>query len=285
MTRPILYAVIVTYHPDADFLYNLAEILPQITGAVVVDNGGGLPALPANTFLIQNSSNVGLAAAQNQGINKAAQLGAEWILLLDDDSTPGENMVLKMLAAYEANPEKENVGLIAPRIHDRQIHKTYRVITGGKWWFCTRNDPALYTNNLCFAISSGSLIKLDVFKKIGLMRDTFFIDHIDTEFCARMLVNNYKMMSTGNAVLYHALGNSARERKIIRKNYPPERYYTQFRNMIWVVREYGLKLPAYAALNLGSAARELFRVVAYEKDKRAKLRAIWKGVREGLRRA
>jgi hypothetical protein len=50
---------------------------------------------------------------------------------------------------------------------------------------------------------------------------------------------------------------------------------------MWVVREYGLKLPAYAALNLGSALRELVRVLLYEKNKIAKLRAILKGMRDG----
>jgi rhamnosyltransferase len=279
----MIYTVIVTYHPDADFAHHLAEILPQVSGVVIVDNGGSLPPLPANTFLIQNTKNIGLAAAQNQGIQKAVQLGAEWILLLDDDSTPKPDMIEKMIAAYEANPQKQHIGLIAPRIHDRQIHKTYRVITGSKWWFNTRNPPAVYTNDLFFAIASGSLIKREVFEKIGLMQEGFFIDHIDTEFCARMLVHGYKMMSAGNAVLYHALGNSAREGNIIRKHYPPERYYTQFRNMLWIVREYGKKLPAYAALNLGSSLRELLRIIIYEHDKRAKLSAIWRGIRDGMK--
>ena len=281
MPSPSIYAVIVTYHPDADFLQNLAEVLSQITGAIIVDNGGDLPPLPAQTILIQNNSNVGLAAAQNQGITKALELGAEWILLLDDDSTPGPEMVNRMLAAYQTNPQN-NIGLVAPRIHDRQIHKTYRVITGSKWWFSTKNNPAPVINNLFFAIASGSLIKREVFVAIGMMREAYFIDHVDTEFCARLLANNYTMMSAGEAVLYHALGNSVREGNVILKNYPPERYYTQLRNMLWVVHEYSKKLPAYAALNIGSALREIFRVVTYEHNKVAKLKAICKGIRDGF---
>lgn len=282
MTLPNIYTVIVTYHPDGDFLQNLNAILPQISSAIIVDNGGDLPPLPAQCTLIQNTKNIGLAAAQNQGITKALQLGAEWILLLDDDSTASPEMIKKMLAAYEANPKKNTIGLIAPRIHDRQIDKTYRIITGNKWWFSTKNNPSLYINNLFFAIASGSLIKREVFHKIGLMRDAYFIDHVDTEFCARLLKNNYTMMSAGNAVLHHALGNSAREGNVIRKNYSAARYYTQLRNMLWVVREYGCALPAYAALNIGSALREIFRVIAYEHQKSKKLRAIARGIRDGL---
>ena len=283
MHPPLIYAVIVTYHPDADFLRNLGAILPQITGVVVVDNGGDLPSLPRNITLIQNHTNLGLAAAQNQGITKAMELGAEWVLLLDDDSMPDAEMIAKMLAAYEVNPKKQTIGLIAPRIHDRQINKTYRVITGNKWWFSTKHPPSLYINNLFFAIASGSLIKREVFEKIGLMCDVYFIDHVDTEFCARLLKHNYTMMSAGEAVLHHALGNSARDGSIIRKNYSAGRYYTQLRNMLWVVREYGLDLPAYAALNIGSSLREIFRVMAYEHNKAAKLKALCKGIRDGLR--
>ena len=282
MHPPLIYAVIVTYHPDTDFLQNLSQILPQIAGAVIVDNGGDLPPLPSQVTLIQNTSNVGLAAAQNQGIAKALELGAEWILLLDDDSAPKPDMIAKMLAAYEANPEKKQIGLIAPRIHDRKINETYRVITGSKWWFSARTNPSLYINNLFFAIASGSLIKREVFEKIGLMRAEFFIDHIDTEFCARLLVNDYKMMSASAAVLYHALGNSAREHNFIRKNYPPERYYTRFRNLLRVIRGYAPKLPAYAALNIGSSLREIFRVIAYEHNKHPKLNAICRGVWDGI---
>ena len=114
------------------------------------------------------------------------------------------------------------------------------------------------------------------------MREAYFIDHVDTEFCARLLANNYTMMSAGEAVLYHALGNSVREGNVILKNYPPERYYTQLRNMLWVVHEYSKKLPAYAALNIGSALREIFRVFTYEHNKVAKLKAICKGIRDGF---
>lgn len=278
----MIIAVIVTYYPETDFISHLEQLLPQVQGVVIVNNGGGLPPLPPKTTLIENKTNLGLAAAQNQGIKAALDMGADWVLLLDDDSCPKMDMIQHMLKAYEINPLKSQIGLIAPRVHDRQVHKTYRVITGGKWWFSTSGNPSPYLNDLYFAIASGSLIKREVFEDIGLMREDFFIDHIDTEFCARMLAHEYKMMSAGHAVLYHALGNSARDGTIIRKNYPPERYYTQFRNMLLVVREYGTKLPAYALLNIGSSIRELFRIVVYEQQKREKLKAIARGIREGI---
>lgn len=278
----MIYSVIVTYHPEADFLSNLSVIIPQVTGVIIVHNGGDLPPLPQGVTLIENTKNIGLAAAQNQGIEKALELGAEWVLLLDDDSTATPEMVKTMLAAYEANPQKQSVGLIAPRIYDKQIDKTYRVIGGGKWWFNTKVEPANYYNHLFFAIASGSLIKRGVLEKIGMMRERFFIDHIDTEFCARMLMNNYTLMSAGEAKLIHALGNSSRDGNIIRKNYPPERYYTQYRNMLWVVKEYGAKLPAYALLNIISSARELARILAFEPQKCAKFSAILRGLMDGL---
>lgn len=278
----MIYCVIVTYHPEADFLDHLAAILSQVAGVIIVHNGGELPPLPEGVILISNTENIGLAAAQNQGIEKALELGAEWILLLDDDSTATPEMVKTMLAAYEANPKKQSVGLIAPRIYDKQIDKTYRVIGGGKWWFNTKVEPPQYYNYLFFAIASGSLIKREVFEKIGMMRERFFIDHIDTEFCARMLASAYILMSAGEAKLNHALGNSSRDGNIIRKNYPPERYYTQYRNMLWVVKEYGAKLPAYAFLNVISSARELARILAFEPQKMAKVSAILRGLKDGF---
>ena len=56
-------------------------------------------------------------------------------------------------------------------------------------------------------ISSGSLIHIDVFKKIGLFRDDFFIDYIDFEFSVRARLNDFQISLVKDAILYHKQGN------------------------------------------------------------------------------
>lgn len=282
-----IYAVIVTYHPEADFPAHLAAILPQVEGVVVVHNGGDLPALPAEVTLIANSENKGLAAAQNQGILAALAKGAEWILLLDDDSAPAPDMIAQMQSAYAAFPEPERLGLIAPRVYDRAVGKTYRHIRGNRWWCWPQNwqnakEYPPYLTPLCFAIASGSLMPAHVFAKLGLMREDFFIDHIDTEWCARLLSAGYTIMAAPRAALSHALASSTRQGAVVRKNYAPERYFTQSRNLFVVIRQYLFKAPALAAISLVSLLCETYRVVRHESQKQAKLSAIVSGIRQSF---
>ena len=295
MQTPRIHAVIVTYHPGAELDAAIAALMPQIAKLTIIDNGSGpetverLRILTRNPKIcvLANPQNRGLADAQNQGIAEALASGADWVLLLDDDSVPAPDMLEQMFSAYGLQPYPERISLLAPRIHDRQIDKTYRVMTGNGWWFSTKagEQPYIYRDDLIFAIASGSLIKSAVFRKIGGMREAYFIDHIDSEFCARMLKNGYRLMSVGKAILHHSLGNSARVDGIVRKHYPPQRYYTQFRNMLWLVKSCLFSLPAYAALNLGSGLREMVRLVRYEEQKGPKFRAILCGITHGLWRS
>ena len=94
--RDTICAVIVTYNPDAALPDRLGMIVEQVGSVVIVDNGSEPPALDMlrslppreNTQLIFNDENIGLASALNQGVERAREVGADWVLLLDHDTEP-----------------------------------------------------------------------------------------------------------------------------------------------------------------------------------------------------
>jgi len=109
-------AIIVTYYPDdrlSDLLFSIGK---QVDDIWVIDNGSTGPAKNiiegllkrSNTSfnLILNKENLGLAAAQNQGIKEVINLGINWILLLDQDSIPGYDMIEKLMFVADSYSKK-----------------------------------------------------------------------------------------------------------------------------------------------------------------------------------
>src|SRR5215831_10464572 len=102
MMRPQhVCAVIVTYRPGATILDRLSNVLPQVQGLIVVDNGSNddevgqlRAASSALTFhLIENGENLGIADALNQGVRWAKSQGYPWVILFDQDSEITDNFI------------------------------------------------------------------------------------------------------------------------------------------------------------------------------------------------
>jgi len=121
-------SIVVTYQPDLDVLESLlSSLLAQVKSVVIVDNGSktdGLTELTDNfsgrAELIRFHRNYGIAKAQNKGIDFARGRGAEFVLLMDQDSIPAPDMVIKLVDAANALPYAASLG---PRYLDnRQVN-------------------------------------------------------------------------------------------------------------------------------------------------------------------
>ena len=99
-------AVIVSFKPDLMRLESLL-VLERTARMVVVDNASGDQTVGAlrrmasrgTIILVENTSNLGLGAALNQGCQRAEDLGATHLLLHDQDSLPRPHMVRHLLDA------------------------------------------------------------------------------------------------------------------------------------------------------------------------------------------
>src|SRR3546814_6445642 len=114
-TAARVVAVIVSHQPDGALDRVLDAALDQTARVVLVDNGSDpeiqerlreRARLDRRLTLVANADNRGLAAAQNQGLAAALADGADWVLLLDDDSVSGDGMVAAMRAARRGLPRQ-----------------------------------------------------------------------------------------------------------------------------------------------------------------------------------
>lgn len=262
-------AVMVSYHPDAALLSRIEAVLAQVDALVLVDNSGGaadslLNQLPAQVNTIRNPENRGLAVAQNQGITEARVRGAAWVLLLDDDSTPAPDMVTQLFAHITAN-----IGILAPTILDEKTHR-----------------PAVrHAQHPLLVIASGSLIPVTVFDAVGMMEEAWNIDCIDWDFCARVQLAGLRITQVKSAVLYHTLGTPMQRFGITSTGHSIERRTIAARNRVWFWRRYLWRFPRIVLYTFGASLWDYTRMLVVEPSRKEKLRAILRGIREGIHHA
>ncbi|MEO9079939.1 MAG: glycosyltransferase family 2 protein [Rhodanobacter sp.] len=213
-------AVVVSYHPDPPAIRALIDAVATQVGAVVlVDNASDgewhstLAAIvqAAGGAMLVQSRNIGLAAAQNIGIGWAREHGYRQVLLLDQDSEPGEGMVAALQLALAVLSARGNVAAVGPRFHDLREGRDAPFVHIGfpfnrKLW-C---DGSTMTIACDFLISSGMLIPLSVLDLVGPMDAGLFIDNVDLEWGFRARAQNYSLHGVCAATMHHRLGDARR---------------------------------------------------------------------------
>lgn len=293
-----ILAVIVTYHPDQLTLQQQLEaLLPQVSGAVIVDNYSRdahkvwlreLSSHNQNLHLIELTENYGIAKAQNEGIVWAKSQGAEFVLLMDQDSRPESDMVALLLSGYERLTAKgSKVSAIGPKFVDVDSGRISQHVRFG-WLSVARIncDIELAKTPVDFLIASGSLIPMTVLDDVGLMDESLFIDHVDTEWVLRAKSMGYAAFGHCAALMYHSLGEHrmrfwfGRWRDI--PVHKPFRYYYIFRNsLVLYKREYMGWHWKWVDLIRLFQVTVFMGIVANERRKKIKM--IWRGIVAGLR--
>lgn len=248
-----VWAVVVTYNPDVEILRRLIGALqPQVAGIVIVDNASSsgstaffVQPLANNVILFPMQANLGIAAAQNAGVEQAMRLGAEYVYLSDQDSVPSDSLIGELLAVLvSAHPSP--VGAVGPSTVDsRTGHVAPFVVERAhfprRWLVPTDAAKLPPVVEVGFLISSGSLIPVNVLKKIGGMRSRYFIDHVDTEWCFRARAAGYVVLGVPSVLLEHQLGDSVTSVWFFGKRHvmyhSPLRDYYMFRNTILMLSD------------------------------------------------
>ncbi|MCR9073340.1 MAG: glycosyltransferase [Alphaproteobacteria bacterium] len=291
-------AVIVSHEPDARLDAVLDAALAQCARVVLVDNASGAETrerlrgkakASAALTLIENDRNVGLAAAQNQGLDLVRREDVDWILLLDDDSVPAPDMVARMIDGWGRLSDRRQVGLLAPRLTDPEGTLKPYLLCAEAGWHLRRGPmvPGAVVRHGIFAIASGSLLRRDVLDVVGPIAAPFFIDYVDIEFCLRLRRAGFEIVGIGDAVLTHRLGEFEEAellgRKVALNTHPAWRRRLIHRNRVRVWRRFWRDVPGWVAWDMAAALYDIWKAAAYESDKRAKLGAIAVGFFDGWR--
>ncbi|WP_439890365.1 glycosyltransferase family 2 protein [Ralstonia sp. 25C] len=269
------------------------RLVGQVHRIVVVDNASRCApdfsrhSASARIEVIGAEANVGIAAAHNIGLRRLGELGCSYGLLMDHDSLPLPHMVGRLLATDLAlRARGELVAAVGPVTIDRRtgVRSKFVKMRNG---VVSRVEcaPGHGFVEADFLISSGTLLRLDILSAIGGMNESYFIDHVDTEWCLRAKNAGYRIFGVCDALLDHSLGDRVvriwfgRMREV--PVHSPFRNYYMFRNTVLMLRT--VPMP------FGWKCAHLFRLLQFlvffvlsigPRSERARL--MFKGLWHGL---
>lgn len=288
-----LCGVAVTYHPQPNVVANLRAMVAECGRVIVVDNGSDtaararLAAIPG-VELIALERNVGIATALNLGAERARETGHGWIVTFDQDSRPLPGMVNALRATAHRHPR---AAVIAPRILEDTVGGMgYRWVMRHprtRWLF--RRSPCAEVDlpSVTMAITSGSLLELATWERLGRFEDALFIDYVDIDYCLKVVRAGRTIAVSAGAKLEHKLG-ARQSGVLLGHEFRPThhlafRHYYMARNRIRVWRQHARSVPHWALFDLSFAFYNAVRVAAFEPGKALKLKAMFLGAFDGLR--
>ena len=274
-------AIIVSYNPDSNLFDSINLLLNQVEKVIIVDNGSKekyvkyIKSINEDKIeIILNKENLGIATALNIGVRNALENGYEWILTMDQDSKASPDMVKKMFNVYNSinREERKDILSIFPNFVDERIQSIEENSNMNSYEYVDAD------------ITSGNLLRKEVFEKVGFFDDSLFIDLVDTDFCMRLNEKGIKMIKIRDAVLYHSLGESKTIKGILgsfnTSNHSALRRYYMTRNRFYIWEKYkGLNS---FTLNRDKKLfkKEFVKIILGEKDKVNKIKMVLRGYKD-----
>lgn len=260
--------VIVLYNPNETVIDNIKSYINDLDILFAVDNSDHKDMLVIDTLqkcskihYICNNGNQGIAHALNIGANKAIEMGYQWLLTMDQDSSAAENMITKMFK-YIHN----DISIITP-FHANVYHK-----------HSTSLEKFSY---ILTTMTSGNLLNLAVYSNSKGFKEEFFIDYVDSEYCLQSHLNNCKIIQVNHAILHHNLGDLKKHqflwKQFFSTNHNPIRRYYITRNRFKIIELYQNHFPEYCNFEKSRFLVDFIIVLLYEKQKIAKFKMMLRG--------
>jgi rhamnosyltransferase len=263
-------AVVVTYFPDVvESINNIKRYINGVDHLIIWENTPEnervkyritLQEYTERISYMSTGKNEGIAYALNRAVEYARENGYTHLLTMDQDSQWVDFKYFKSLAVTN-----EGVfSLACPNVSSRWKHET--------------------VSDAKACITSGSLFDLLIFERIGLFREDYFIDAVDTEFCYRIRKNNEKILVFGQTSLVQRFGEPTKVLGHSISNYSSFRTYYIVRNHLWLWREYPDIIDSNQKewILKTNIIYRLVLILLFEKDKLPKLYRLMLGVKDGL---
>ena len=236
-----IYSIIVCYNPDVSNLFQTYKTLTKCNSHVlVIDNTENsyitfYKDYPDCTFF-PLGKNTGVAYAQNVGIKYAIELGAEVIIMFDQDSKINNNFLSNLLSPLKI----DKPSVISPVHFDIDNNYEYPSMKFNKYGLLSKvyKKDKSEPYNVDAVIASGTAVTAVTFSIVGLMDEDFYIDYVDTDWCLRSSFMNIPIQVTPDAIMRHSIGTKSVNFRIMRGYiHNPLRSYYKIRNCFFFFRK------------------------------------------------
>jgi hypothetical protein len=229
-------------------LSSLRKIEDTPVHVIVVDNASTDDSVPVmrSSFpgtdwltILENRENLGYTGGNNAGIRLAMERGADYLWLLNNDTTVEPDSLARLIRTAQVYPK---AGLIGPKILQMEDpSRAYAMAGRLNLWFPWPNrmegEPSgLVTGDpfeVDFLSGAAILIRREFVEKVGLLDDRFFFYWEENDWCERGRKIGYVSLLVPDAVVYHKGGGTSG------KGWNEFTAYYLVRNWIFFMRKHG----------------------------------------------
>jgi GT2 family glycosyltransferase len=221
--RPSVTVAVLNWNRALDTIQCVAS-LQKVTYSnyqiFVIDNGStdGSAKLLRDTYptldLIENGENLGYAGGNNVGIDRAVARGADYVVLLNNDTVVAPGFLDTLVDVAEQHPKAAFLG---PKILYLDRPDTLWFGGGRIDWMNgaahidhdtkddvrdTRPREVDYITGCCLMVRASAL------SDIGLMDPRFFLLFEESDWCVRARERGWQSVYVPNARIWHAVSQS-----------------------------------------------------------------------------
>lgn len=218
MNKPLVSIVILTYNGKK----NLELCLPSIQKLdyprfeiILVDNGSTDNSLEfvrrkfPKVQIVRNSKNLGYAVGNNQGVGKAR---GKYVLFLNDDTTHMKDFLTKLVGVMEAD---RTIGAAQSLILSMDDPNT--IDSAGSFFTKAGIQEHLSKmpvgsleapSEIFGAKTACTLVRCDIFKKIGGFDKDYFVYFVDPDLSWRIWQVGFRVVLAPDSIIYHKGGTT-----------------------------------------------------------------------------
>jgi rhamnosyltransferase len=269
----------------------------QCTYVFILDNGGAelWSALENTGFdrveYLPMGGNVGIASALNVAAERAMSRATDFLALFDQDSSPSEDMIERLLESYSvAGGLEQHICAIGPRCVDYRQVPAAAVPSLRRVGLMPRRvecHEAMDTQQVDFLITSGSVVNLTALRKVGPFEDDLFVSYVDLEWGIRATSMGYKLLQCCSIEMPHEFGGGKYRRVLGRAvvPYKPIRYYYQARSWILLMRKQHIPIGWKLQLSRWLISQVVGILIVQNEDVLGSVKSLVRGIVDGIRTA
>lgn len=265
-----ILAIVTAYNPEPDLLIrSIASYIDGVDTLLIWRNSPvdekGIASKFANGKIVfcGDGSNAGISKALNHAWRYARDGGYSHLLTMDQDS---------LWQGFEAftdfvKKRGDEDCFYAPGVNDESLESGFEEAET--------------------MITSGMLVPVGMLDEIDGYREDFKVDGIDNDLFYHAKALGWKPLKVGGCALHQQFGRLQFHKfmrwRIGTLNYSAERIYSIYRNNYIVIRSYPGTEPMKKRFRKSCFWNRPIRILLAEKDRYAKFKAMFRGIRDAKR--
>ena len=255
-------------------LESLAAIRYENAAVILVDNASTdgtadavRKAYGGRVAVIENPENLGFARGNNVGIRRALDEGADFVLLLNNDTVVDPALVDSLVAVIAGS---KDIGIVGPKIY--YASQPDRIWFAGGEVLLSRGlsrhigirerDTGRHDSvrDVDYVTGCALLARREVFEKIGYLDPVFAAYYEDTDFCMRARRAGFRVVYAPAGKVWHKIsastGGELGRAKISRKLRSTAIFFRRYAAWYhWITIPFFFAADAVRVLSLVAAGR------------------------------